>query len=195
MEIELGVQPNCSDATIRIITDGMTAEEIRKIKSALMKLQRKSDRELRWGTDELRGTRGIVVRGDMLYNCPNIVIGAISEALGRDLTFDDRGEELDYGCDYVNQSEDGDDPTDDPITCYGCKAIYCPLDNPLPDDAVAVGWKKCPKCGRDLYFFMKENKWRCIWGPCGVDRKASRADVGRVFAELLKGKLEISREE
>ena len=189
MEIELGVQPNCSDATMRLITDNLTKREIARIESVLESLADVGD-QLGWHEDKLKGTHGIVMSGNMVYNQSGEVITRIEHVVNHELEYDSREDELNYGCKYVNQDEENDSP----ITCYECEAVYCPHDRPLPDDAVEVGWKKCPKCGRALYFLTNESRWRCIWKPCGVNRKASASTAARVLAEQLKGELEIPKE-
>jgi len=197
LEIERGVQPNCSDAAFRIITNRMQPRDVKKIEAALKHLEQKLNKEgydnaLKWQSDELRGSRGISISGDVVYNNSDRVFSAIRKFLGRRLEpdeLDDRTNELISGCEYANPNCD----INNIITCYDCESIYCPYENSL--NIVDVAWSsKCPKCGRKLRYFVDESKWRCIWKPCRISIRASKAETARIFAELIKGNAEILRD-
>jgi ribosomal protein S27AE len=177
LEIECGVQPNCSEATIRLIAKSeKIMKKIVKVCQKLENLYSSTAHSFNWERDEIRGTKGITIDGSAVYYDADDIIHTIREAVGK-LVLDPRTHELTGGCSYVEGRE---------VTCYECEAIYCPYDDPKPS-VVRVPWKKCPKCGASLFFNDEGNEWFCNWLPCRVRKKATPQEVARILAERLRG--------
>lgn len=70
MKVELSLNPNCSEAVIRINTKRLSEEDKKKLFAELTKAVEKYDYDTGVYENEIFGVEMIEVKGDMPYNSP-----------------------------------------------------------------------------------------------------------------------------